>query len=160
MPKRVMACASDSLAVEIELERRLAENLGARRRVRHRIVEPVDRGLIGKLALVADEGTIARPHQAIGPGDAKKFTGIVDRFRSKPIAARHLDPGAALVDRAQQRLEAFAVDAGLSIWAAEMIDHDLDAGGLRRGQDFRQVPAFAVRMNVPGEIGGTADPGT
>jgi hypothetical protein len=43
--------------------------------------------------------------------------------------------------------------------AAEMIDHDLHAGGLQRGQDFRQVVAFDVRMNVPVEIGEAAEQG-
>src|SRR6476646_3264313 len=105
MLKRFMA-ALPSSGIEIELQRRLAENLGARRSVRHRIIEPVDRGLIGKLALVANEGAVARPYQTIRPGDAEQLARIIDRLRSKPIAARHLDPSAALVDRAQQRLEA------------------------------------------------------
>jgi hypothetical protein len=37
-----------------------------------------------------------------------------------------------------------------------MIDHDLDATGLQRGQDFRQVLALDMGMNVPVEIGEAA----
>jgi len=57
------------------------------RRVRHAFVQPVDRGLIGKLALVADEGTVARPNQAIGARDANKLTCVIYGLRAKPIAA-------------------------------------------------------------------------
>jgi hypothetical protein len=37
-----------------------------------------------------------------------------------------------------------------------MIHHDLDATGLQRGQDFRQVLALDMGMNGPVEIGEAA----
>src|SRR5882757_665296 len=101
---------------------------------------------------MAHERAVARPHQPVRAGDAEQLTGIFPGLRPEPVATGHLDPGTALVDRTQQRLEAFAVDAGLRIWTAEMIDHDLDAAGLQRGQDFRQVLALDMRMNMPVEI--------
>ena len=38
-----------------------------------------------------------------------------------------------------------------------MIDHDLDAGGFERRQDFRQVLALDMGMHVPVEIGEAAE---
>src|SRR6202035_3704579 len=113
-------------------------------------------GSIRELALVADERAVARPHQPIGAGGAEKLARILPCLWPQPVAAGDLDPGAPRVDGAQQRLEACAVDAGLRIGAAEMVDHDLDAAGLQRGQDFRQIFAFDMRMNVPAEVGEAA----
>src|ERR1041384_4271270 len=114
-------------AVEIKLQRGLAENLAARLGVRHRTVEPVDRGLVGKLPFVTDERAVARPHQAIGPRGPEKLARVVLRLRPEPVAARQLHPGAALFDGLKEPLEALAVDAGARLRTAEMIDHDPDA---------------------------------
>jgi hypothetical protein len=56
----------------------------------------------------------------------------------------------------QHGLEAVAIDSGSGVGAAEVIDHDVHAGGLKRRQDFRQVLAFDVGMDVPAEVGETA----
>jgi hypothetical protein len=45
----------------------------------------------------------------------------------------------------------------LAIGPAEMIDHDLDAGGFQRRQDLWQVLAVDMGMHMPVEIGEAAE---
>src|SRR5439155_6832834 len=139
-------------AVEIKPARCCAKYFRTRGRVRNGIDQPVDRGPIRELALMADEGAVARPHQPVGTGDAEQLARILLCLGPEPVAAGHLDPGAARVDGAQQRLETLTVDSGFRIGAAKVIDHDPDAGGQQRRQDFRQILTVDMRMHVPVEI--------
>src|SRR5580704_8255647 len=107
-------------AVEVEIARGCAKNLCPRGRVGNGIDQPVDGGLIGEMALMADKRAVARPHQPIGAGDADKLARILRSLWPEPVAAGHFHPGAPPVDRAQQRLEAVAVDPRFRIGAAEM----------------------------------------
>src|SRR5277367_6673657 len=131
-----------SAAVEVEPARRRAEYLFTRDGVGDGVDQPVDRGLVGELAFMADEGAVARPYQPVRAGDAQQLARILPGLRPEPVAAGNLDPGAALVDGLQQALEAVAVDAGFRLGPAEMIDHELDAGGFQHRQDFWQVFTF------------------
>src|SRR3954465_5625074 len=65
------------LAVEIEFACGGAKNLGTRGGVGDRVIQPVDRGLIRKLTLMADKRAVARPHQPVRASDTEQFACIV-----------------------------------------------------------------------------------
>src|SRR5262249_13851758 len=136
-----------------KLQGGLAEDLATRVRIGNTADQPVDRLLIAHLRLETDEWAIARPDQAIGAGDADELARVVRGGRTEPIAGRHLDPGAALVDRPQQRLEAVAVEAGARIGPSEVVDDELHARRLEPAEELRQLLALDVEMDMPVEVG-------
>src|SRR4051794_21024340 len=92
--------ARGSRAIEVELVGGRAKNF-ARAAASGMASMPVDGGPIWKLVLVADERAVARPYQPVGARKPEKLAGIFARLWPEPVAAGHLDPGAATLDRPQ-----------------------------------------------------------